>query len=92
MSNQVAVLDFKLENPTLTASQRVAGLEDFFEVALQKQDVPVLERRNPRSLNPAVFLLNHTRMNHSGYGRQVMLDLPQEPQKIVHINSANGPQ
>ena len=47
-SNNVAVLDFKLENPTANAGERMAGLEDFFEVALQKQDVPVLERRNIR--------------------------------------------
>ena len=42
------MLDFKVENPAANASERMAGLEDFFEVALQKQDVPVLERRNIR--------------------------------------------
>lgn len=47
-ANNVAVLDFKVETPTANAGERVAGLEDFFEVALQKQDVPVLERRNIR--------------------------------------------
>jgi hypothetical protein len=47
-ANKVAVLDFKVENPTANADERGAGLEDFFEVALQKQDVPVLERRNIR--------------------------------------------
>jgi hypothetical protein len=47
-AGNVAVLDFKVENPTPNAGERVAGLEDFFEVALQKQDVPVLERRNIR--------------------------------------------
>jgi hypothetical protein len=47
-NNQVAVLDFKVENPTANTGERAAGLEDFFEVALQKQDVPVLERRNLR--------------------------------------------
>jgi len=47
-TSTVAVLDFKVESPAANASERVAGLEDFFEVALQKQDVPVLERRNIR--------------------------------------------
>ncbi len=47
-SNSVAVLDFKVENPTANTSERVAGLEDFFEMALQKQNFPVLERRNIR--------------------------------------------
>ncbi len=47
-TNNVAVLDFQVENPTATTDEWVAGLEDFFEVALQKQDVPVLERRNLR--------------------------------------------
>jgi hypothetical protein len=47
-TSNVAVLDFKLENPAANAGERMAGLEDFFEVALQKQDVPVLERRNIR--------------------------------------------
>ena len=44
----VAVLDFQVENPSANANERVAGMEDFFEVALQKLDVPVLERRNIR--------------------------------------------
>lgn len=48
VSPAVAVLDFKVENPTANASERLAGLEDFFEIALQKQNVPVLERRNIR--------------------------------------------
>jgi hypothetical protein len=47
-SNHVAVLDFKVENPAADAGERAAGLEDFFEVALQRQDIPVLERRNLR--------------------------------------------
>ena len=47
-SNTVAVLDFTLENSAATVGDRLAGLADFFEVALQKQDVPVLERRNIR--------------------------------------------
>ena len=41
-------MDFKLENPSPNVSERFAGLEDFFEVALQKQEVAVLERRNIR--------------------------------------------
>lgn len=48
VTNTIAVLDFKLEKPAANVDERVAGLEDFFEVALQKQDVPVLERRNIR--------------------------------------------
>ncbi len=48
LSNTVAVLDFKVENPAANADERVAGLEDFFEIALQKNQVPVLERRNLR--------------------------------------------
>jgi hypothetical protein len=47
-ASSVAVLDFKVENLAANADERVAGLEDFFEVALQQQDVPVLERRNIR--------------------------------------------
>jgi hypothetical protein len=47
-SNSVAVLDFKVENPTANANERLAGLEDYFEVALERQNVPVLERRNIR--------------------------------------------
>ncbi len=47
-SNTVAVLDFTLENSAANVRDRLAGLADFFEVALQKQDVPVLERRNIR--------------------------------------------
>ncbi len=47
-ASSLAVLDFKVENPSAVAGERVAGLEDFFEVALQKQDMPVLERRNIR--------------------------------------------
>lgn len=42
----VAVLDFRQETPV--AYEHSAGLEDFFEIALQKRDVPVLERRNIR--------------------------------------------
>jgi len=47
-AGSVAVLDFQVEKPATPMDERVAGLEDFFEVALQKQDVPVLERRNIR--------------------------------------------
>ena len=47
-SSQVAVLDFKRENSTANTDGRMAGLEDFFEVALERQEVPVLERRNLR--------------------------------------------
>ncbi len=47
-SNNVAVLDFQGEKSAANVSERVAGLEDYFEMALQKQDVPVLERRNIR--------------------------------------------
>lgn len=46
-SNTVAVLDFTREAAAV-ADGRTAGLEDFFEVALEKRDVPVLERRNLR--------------------------------------------
>lgn len=48
VSNNVAVLDFTLEKPVANAGERMAGLEDYFEVALERQDVPVLERRNIR--------------------------------------------
>ena len=47
-SHAVAVLDFKLEAASAKADERMGGLEDFFEVALERQDVPVLERRNLR--------------------------------------------
>jgi hypothetical protein len=47
-AGSVAVLDFQVEHPTQAASERAVGLEDYFELALQKQDVPVLERRNIR--------------------------------------------
>ena len=47
-ASNVAVLDFQVEKLGTPMEERVAGLEDFFEVALQKQEVPVLERRNIR--------------------------------------------
>jgi len=48
LSNAVAVLDFTAENFAPDTADRTVGLADYVEVALQKHDVPVLERRNIR--------------------------------------------
>jgi hypothetical protein len=45
---RVAVLDFTLEKPTTEAVDWAVGLSDFVELALQRNDVPILERRQIR--------------------------------------------
>ena len=47
-SNTVAVLDFTMENPAADTGDWAAGVADFIEMALEKQNIPVLERRNIR--------------------------------------------
>jgi hypothetical protein len=48
ISNGVAVLDFSFENSTAEVADWTVGLADFVEVALQKENVPTLERRQIR--------------------------------------------
>ena len=48
ITDSVAVLDFKSENVSPQAGGWAVGLEDYFELALERQNVPVLERRNIR--------------------------------------------
>jgi hypothetical protein len=48
LSNSVTVLDFTSEAPPVVANDRTVGLADYVEVALQKEGVPTLERRQVR--------------------------------------------
>jgi hypothetical protein len=48
LSNAVAVLDFTVENPAADTGDWTVGVADYVEMALEKQNVPVLERRNIR--------------------------------------------
>ena len=45
---RVAVVDFTIESTAVNTRDWSAGLEDYFEMALEKQNVAVLERRNIR--------------------------------------------
>lgn len=48
LSNTVAVLDFTMENPAADTGDWTAGVADYVELALEKQNIPALERRNIR--------------------------------------------